>query len=52
MKKPPLFKLLFPPKAAIIKGNHIEAVLTNLSKNGKSLDYAVGEYPLKWSDEE
>lgn len=34
------------------KGNHIEAVLTNLSKNGKSLDYAVGEYPLKWSDEE
>ena len=34
------------------KGNHIEAVLTNLSKNGKSLDYAVEEYPLKWSDEE
>jgi len=34
------------------KGNHIEAVLTNLSKNGKSLTYAVEEYPLKWSDEE
>ncbi|MBR4069266.1 MAG: CapA family protein [Clostridia bacterium] len=34
------------------KGNHIEAVLTNLSKNGKSLEYAVEEYPLKWPDEE
>lgn len=34
------------------KGNHIEAVLTNLSKNGKSLEYALDEYPLKWSDEE
>lgn len=34
------------------KASHIEAVLTNLSKNGKSLDYAVQEYPLKWSDEE
>ena len=34
------------------KGNHIEAVLTNLSKNGRSLEYAVEEYPLKWSDEE
>ena len=34
------------------KGNHIEAVLTNLSKNGESLEYALEEYPLKWSDEE
>ncbi len=34
------------------KGNHIEAVLTNLSKNGKSLEYALEEYPLKWIDEE
>ena len=34
------------------KDSHISAVLTNLSKNGKSLDYAVQEYPLKWSDEE
>ena len=34
------------------KANHIEAVLTNLSKNSKSLEFAVQKYPLKWSDEE
>lgn len=34
------------------KQSHIEAVLSVLNKNGKSLDYAVEEYPLKWSNEE
>lgn len=34
------------------KDTNIEAVLTTLAKNGRSLEYAVEEYPLKWPDEE
>src|SRR5699024_4461521 len=30
----------------------IEVVLRTLRENGKRLDYAVEEYPLKWPDEE
>lgn len=34
------------------KETNIEAVLKTLKANGKKLDYAVEEYPLKWGDEE
>lgn len=34
------------------KDTNIEAVLKTLRQNGKSLDYALEEYPLKWTDED
>lgn len=34
------------------KDTNIEAVLKTLRQNGKSLDYALEDYPLKWPDEE
>jgi len=34
------------------KDTNVEAVLKTLKSNGKRLDYAVAEYPLKWSDED
>ena len=34
------------------KETNIEAVVKTLKSNGKKLDYAVQDYPLKWSDEE
>ncbi len=34
------------------KETNIEAVLKTLKANGKKLDYAVEEYPLKWGDED
>jgi len=34
------------------KDTNIEAVVKTLKSNGKKLDYAVEEYPLKWADEE
>ena len=34
------------------KETNIEAVLKTLKANGKKLDYAVQEYPLKWGDED
>ncbi len=33
------------------KDTNIEAVLRTLKQNGKSLDYALEDYPLKWPDE-
>jgi len=33
------------------KDTNIEAVLRTLKQNGKSLDYALQDYPLKWPDE-
>lgn len=35
-----------------VKDTNIEAVVKTLLSNGKKLDYAVEEYPLKWRDEE
>ena len=34
------------------KETNIEAVLKTLKANGKKLDYAVEEYPLKWANED
>ena len=34
------------------KDTNIEAVLRTLKQNGKNLDYALEEYPLKWPDED
>ncbi len=34
------------------KDTNVEAVIKTLKSNGKRLDYAVDEYPLKWGDEE
>ena len=34
------------------KETNIEAVIKNLKSNGKRLEYAVEDYPLKWIDEE
>jgi len=34
------------------KETNIEAVIKNLKSNGKRLEYAVEDYPLKWMDEE
>lgn len=34
------------------KDEHIEAVLRTLKQNGKNLEYAVEDYPLKWIGEE
>ncbi len=34
------------------KETNIEAVLKTLKANGKKLDYAVADYPLKWGDED
>ena len=34
------------------KETNIEAVVKTLKSNGKKLDYAVAEYPLKWGDED
>lgn len=33
------------------KDTNIEAVVKTLRQNGKRLDYAVADYPLKWPDE-
>ncbi|MCI5957544.1 MAG: CapA family protein [Clostridiales bacterium] len=33
------------------KDTNIEAVLRTLKQNGKNLDYALQDYPLKWPDE-
>ncbi len=33
------------------KDTNIEAVVKTLCQNGKRLDYAVADYPLKWPDE-
>ena len=35
-----------------VKAPNIEAVIKTLKSNGKKLQYAVEEYPLKWTDEE
>lgn len=32
------------------KDNNIQAVVTTLKSNGKKLEYAVADYPLKWPD--
>ena len=34
-----------------VKDTNIEAVIKTLRQNGKRLDYAVENYPLKWPDE-
>ncbi|MBQ8536869.1 MAG: CapA family protein, partial [Clostridia bacterium] len=34
------------------KATNVEAVVKTLKSNGKKLEYAVEDYPLKWSDEE
>ena len=34
------------------KETNIEAVIKTLKSNGKKLEYAVPDYPLKWADEE
>ena len=34
------------------KDTNIEAVIKTLRQNGKSLDYALEDYPLKWVDED
>lgn len=40
------------PPTPYTDDSSIEVVLRTLRENGKRLDYAVEEYPLKWPDEE
>ena len=37
---------------ALSEGDTEEVSITIFDENGKRLDYAVEEYPLKWPDEE